>query len=111
VAIAIVERRNEEVKRQRKPGDYLACEDKSRPTCRHFLRGKCSYGLKCRFYHPAIITPVLERESTREFGFCYCGALQRTLINKRLYVLGESSDIPTFFIVCSKTGKSMRHCL
>ena len=93
-------------------GIYYPCNDASKPICRQFVnQAKCRRKQKCRFYHPPVITRIIKRKATRELGFCYCGALQKKLLNKRAYRVGEDDDIPIFFVVCGRTGKSMRRCL
>jgi len=90
---------------------YYPCNDPSKPLCRRYVKqGKCRSNKGCRFYHPQIITPVIKRKTTRELGHCFCGALQKRLINKRVYRIGEDDNTPTFFVVCGKTRRSMNRC-
>jgi hypothetical protein len=84
--------------------------DKVRGVCRQYiLQGKCEYPPgKCGFRHPQPITKRDMLEAKREIGRCYCGASQRTIISSRVRTLEEPRP---FFVVCSKTGKSMTRCL
>jgi hypothetical protein len=80
------------------------------PICRQFVnQGKCRWQKKCHFYHPKIITPIIKKKTQRKLGCCYCGSLQRRFLNKRGHHIGD--DIPTFFVVCSRTGRSMKLCM
>ena len=90
---------------------YYPCFDAKRPVCRqHVNQNRCRKGLKCNFYHPMDITPVIKKKATREFGFCYCGAVQKRLMNKRPFK-HHNEDTPLFFVVCSRTYRSMNRCL
>lgn len=92
---------------------YRASADPRRPICRQFVnKKKCRRGESCHYYHPAIITRDIKKQSRRHLGKCYCGALQRTIINARLARLPDPrpEDGPLFYRVCSRTGKSMRNC-
>jgi hypothetical protein len=85
---------------------------KNGTICRRFINGKCKNGSKCRFFHPnkrQINTIPVQKEIKREPGYCYCGSHLRTTLNKRPLDM-RSDRSPTFFIVCSKTGKSIRKC-
>lgn len=88
-------------------------QNAANPICRQFVnRGSCLKGLKCKFYHPPTITDSIRRTTRRDFGFCYCGAIQRTIIKTRPYRSDDiSNDGPTFFRVCGITGKSMKNCM
>ena len=91
---------------------YYPCNDAMNPVCRTFVnKGKCEKNLECRFYHPAEITPVIIKKATRTPGFCFCGSKQKCIINGRAYKLGSSRDNPTFFVVCGRTGRSMKRCI
>ena len=91
---------------------YYPCNDPAKPICRQFVtKGNCRYRMKCRFYHPLVITPVIKKRATRELGCCYCGSLLKRLINKRAYRVGEDGDPPLFFVVCGRTGRSIRNCM
>ena len=89
------------------------CDDPNRPVCRQFInQGKCQRRHHCGFYHPKTITPVIKKKARRELGHCYCGSPQRTVISGRNARVDEDGiSHPTFFIVCSRTGKSMRKCM
>lgn len=90
-------------------GIYYPCFDESRPVCRQFVNHKwCRKRLQCNFYHPLVITPLIKKKATRKLGHCYCGYPQRRLISRRLL---RSSDDNIFFVVCSRTGRSMKKCL
>lgn len=82
--------------------------DDTRPLCRYFYRKGCRKGDKCRFYHPPSITPTIRKEYDRERGRCYCGCQLKSIINNR-YIRNDEND-PLFFVVCSKTKKSMKKC-
>lgn len=98
--------------RVRSTQKYYACHDMLRPVCRQFVnQGRCSRNLKCRFYHPPKVTKTIKRLASREPGHCFCGAPQRILLNKKGFQVGESEEIPTFFAVCGRTGRSMRKCM
>lgn len=91
---------------------YRPCKDDKNPICRNFInRGKCKKGNRCRFYHPEIITESIKKKAKREPGCCYCGARQRTFVNNRLYRQDEGNTFTTFFVVCGRTGKSMKKCM
>ncbi len=80
--------------------------------CRHFVNGKCKYGDTCRLYHPNAIqinTLYVQKEIKRKPGQCYCGAYLRTILN-RSPLLTISEDKPKFFMICTKTGRSMYKC-
>ena len=87
---------------------YLACNDQLRPVCKRFVRNQCRQGIKCAFYHPKPITPILKAKGLRELGKCYCGYGQKTVINKKTFRFREDDFI--FFKVCGRTGKSMNIC-
>lgn len=91
---------------------YYPCNDPDKPVCRQFVnQTNCRQKQRCRFYHPPIITSIIKKKASRELGCCYCGAFQKKLLNKRGYRVGEDSDVPIFFVVCGRTGKSMRRCM
>ena len=91
---------------------YYACEDPANPVCRDFVnQGSCRRDSRCRFYHPPIITTIIRRKATRDIGCCYCGAAQKRVINKRPFRIGEDGSIPIFYVVCSRTRRSMRSCM
>lgn len=92
--------------------EYYPCCDPNRPVCRQYInQGDCRQGIKCRFYHPIFVTPTIIKKAAREPGHCYCGAPQKKLLNKRSYNVDEDKETPTFFVVCGRTGKSMRRCM
>lgn len=75
------------------------------PICRAYVNcGFCKYQDKCKFYHPQIITKIIKRKAQRELGYCFCGAPQKCIMYK------NTLDI-TFYMVCSRTGKSMKRCI
>lgn len=95
----------------------LPYKDSSRPLCRDYYRNKCRKGNECMFYHPSKITSNIKKEYRRERGHCFCGAKSMTLMNKSRFMssLPTDSDTasynkPNFFIVCSRTKKSMKRC-
>lgn len=91
---------------------YYPSNDPTKPICRHFVnKGKCNRKKRCRFYHPSNITPNIKKQARRDIGHCYCGATQKCVINKRSYSLSENIDTPLFFVVCSRTGRSMKRCM
>jgi hypothetical protein len=91
---------------------YYACNDPANPPCRQFVnQGNCRRRLKCRFYHPPIITTIIKRKTTRELGHCYCGAHQRRLMSKRAFTIRDGERYPVFFAVCGRTGRSMKQCM
>lgn len=80
---------------------------------------KCSKGRKCRFNHPATLTPDVLMEYERESGHCYCGAALRTLRNTRALPDDEGSERTErterterkpFFVVCGRTDKNIAYC-
>ena len=82
----------------------------SSPICREFVNtGICTRRGKCRFHHPVHITKSIKKQATRQPGQCYCGASQRCLVNSRRS--RDDEDRPVFFVVCGKTGKSMKKCM
>jgi hypothetical protein len=90
-------------------GIYYPCFDKRQPVCRQYVNQQwCRKRLRCNFYHPLIITPTIKKKATRKLGHCYCGAPQKCLMNRKL--LRKPED-PTFFVVCSRTRRSMKKCL
>jgi hypothetical protein len=92
--------------------EYYPCEDPNNPVCRYFVnQNKCKKDKKCRFYHPPIITPIIRKEATREIGKCYCGANQKHVVNKKNYSPTEDINTPTFFVLCGRTGRSMKLCI
>lgn len=93
---------------------YYACEDPNRPICRQYVnQGHCRRNNRCNFYHPKVMTRLIEKKAKREPGHCYCGSFQKTIIGNTTYRLedGINASKPTFFVVCSRTGKSMRKCM
>lgn len=87
---------------------YYASEDPSRPICRQFVnQGKCPKRRHCQFYHPKVITHTITKQAKRELGHCYCGAPQKTIISYQR----SQEDKPNFFVVCGRTGRSMRRCM
>lgn len=92
---------------------YYACNDPNRPICRAYVnQSKCNRNNHCNFYHPRVITQMIKKKARREPGFCYCGSLQRTIIANRVFRRSDEDDAPpTFFIICSRTGKSMKKCI
>lgn len=92
--------------------EYVACNDATNPSCRQFVnQGKFRRRLKCRFYHPSAITPIITRKTTSDLGKCYCGAPQRKFMSKRPFILMDDERVPIFFCVCSRTGSSMKNCM
>ena len=91
---------------------YYPCHDPEKPVCRQFVnQGKCRKQKRCRFYHPAVITSSIQKKAKREPGHCFCGAYQRRLLNTRNYRVDEDGTSPTFFVVCGRTGRSMKRCM
>lgn len=89
-----------------------------RPTniCRPYVHSKihnlppqCRKGQRCRFYHPEVIDASVIEDYDRELGRCYCGASLRTLINQRS-LQDDEVELKPFFVVCSRTGKSIVKC-
>lgn len=72
--------------------------------CRDFLKGNCKRQ-RCRFYHPKIVTIDIQKERDRQLGYCFCGAKLRSTMNHK----GKDDD-PIFYVVCSRTSRSMRRC-
>lgn len=92
--------------------EYRPCNDPTKPVCRSFVnQGICRLRDGCRFYHPPHLTKTIKKKARREPGLCYCGAPQKKLVNKRQYRPGEDDAMPIFYVVCSRTGKSMRRCM
>ena len=89
----------------------LPVNDPSRSVCRHFVKGKCNYKERCRFFHPQKITQPMKKRALKELGKCYCGAVQTTLINKTLWKHSEDEDRPQFFVVCGRTRRSIKRCV
>ncbi len=87
--------------------------DSDRPICRHYVKhGKCPKGKRCNLYHPKVITSIHKKKVKRDPGHCYCGATQKCIISNRTKRLNEDNEIvPNFFMICSKTGKSMKNCM
>lgn len=77
----------------------------NKPLCRHYIFGRCKRGDKCRFYHPPSVTYLVSQEIKRKSGHCFCGALLQAIVR----AIGEEDD-PLFYMVCSKTRKSIRKC-
>lgn len=91
---------------------YYACNDPLNPICRQFVnQGTCRRRSNCRFYHPRVITDIIRRKAGRELGHCYCGSLQRKLINRRAFNIRDNERCPIFFVVCGRTGRSMKRCM
>ena len=91
---------------------YLPCNDISRPICRQFVnQGSCRKKTRCYFYHPTVMTPIIKKKASRQLGSCYCGSIQRRIINKYGYRSNDGGDSPIFFVVCSRTGRSMKLCM
>ena len=81
----------------------------NKKLCRKYYYGNCKYGEKCKFYHPEIITPPIKSEIDRKSQHCYCGNKLKTII--KYSKEEEGDDTNSFFIICAKTGKSMRKCM
>jgi hypothetical protein len=82
------------------------------PLCSYFMHGKCKKGDNCRLFHPPqnmIGTSYVQKEFKRESGQCYCGSYLRTVLNRNP-MRRTDEDSPTFYMVCSRTGKSMKKC-
>ena len=93
---------------------YYACDDPNRPICRQYVnQGRCNKRKHCNFFHPKVVTRVIEKRARREPGYCYCSAPQRTIISNSSYRPhdGESAPRPAFFVVCSRTGRSINKCM
>ena len=91
---------------------YYPCNDPQNPPCRQFVnQGTCRKRLKCRFYHPPIITSIIKRKTSRELGHCFCGSKQRKLLSKKNFTIKDGERCPIFFIVCGRTGRSMKLCM
>lgn len=94
------------------PEELLPCFDQRRAICRtHVNTGICKKGKKCPFFHPKNITPVIKAKAKREFGFCYCGAIQKHIMSSKRINIVNDEIRPAFFVVCSRTGKSIKNCL
>lgn len=64
------------------------------------------------FYHPEVVTPTITQQARRQLGHCYCGSLRKRVINYRALRSRDSDDFfPPFFVVCSRTGRSMKLCM
>lgn len=88
---------------------YLPCNDINQPVCRqHVNQGYCRRGNKCRFYHPKIINTTIKKKAERKLGYCYCGHPLKKLVNSR-YVVNDNK--PLFFMVCSRSGRSISNCM
>lgn len=94
-------------------GSYHACDDDNNPVCRQFVnQGQCRKRKRCCFYHPPEITDTVIRNATRELGYCYCGAIQKRIINNRSRRTNRDGETsPMFFVICSRTGRSMKRCM
>jgi len=87
------------------------CNDPKNLVCRQFVnQGNCRSRKRCQFYHPKIITPIIKRKASRKLGYCFCGAQLMCVMNKKRYRI-DDDDIPKFFVLCSKTRRSMKLCL
>lgn len=62
----------------------------------------------CRFHHPSEVSQKYTQEYNRELGFCYCGSVLKTIINRRSR--RNNDDNSFFIIVCSRTHKGMKRC-
>ena len=61
----------------------------------------------CSLYHPLKVTNQGTKEYNRKLGRCYCGSELMTVIcHKNRFNEKE----PRFFVICSKTRRSMRGC-
>lgn len=78
----------------------------TKTLCRRFYRGQCKKGNQCNFFHPKKITKNVTKEYNRESGHCYCGAVQKTIPNNHR----KDDEDPYFYVICSRTGRSMRRC-
>ena len=90
------------------------CNDPNRPICRQFVnQGKCNKRHHCTFYHPKVVSPIMKKKAQRELGYCYCGSHQKKVISGRTWSASDEDGErrPTFFILCGRTGKSMKKCL
>lgn len=67
---------------------------------------KCKKGTKCNFYHPKKVNKNDTLEFEREVGYCYCGAILRTIINRRV----ACDEDGLFMVVCSRTYKGKNRC-
>lgn len=85
-------------------------DDPKKPICRHFMKGKCHYRDRCRFYHPQKTTRTIEKRTKRRIGYCYCGSSLKTIMNYTPIRDEEDQQRALFFKVCSKTGRSMKRC-
>lgn len=80
-------------------------KNRETPVCRSFVKtGECIHKARCKFKHPNPITQKDRQEADREIGRCHCGSGQRIVISNRY-------DEPMFFVVCARTGKSMKKCI
>jgi hypothetical protein len=68
---------------------------------------RCPAGKNCGFRHPISVNQIDTEEYNRQLKRCYCGSFLKTIINKRAYL---NENAPQFFVVCSKTLRSMRRC-
>ena len=86
------------------------CDDPTRPLCRQYVNhGECRKRKRCDFYHPEIITPVITKQTKRKLKHCYCGAPQRCIV--RTNRSDPTKGDVNFFVVCSRTGRSMKRCM
>lgn len=84
----------------------------NRPVCRQYtLRGHCSKGVTCLFYHAPVITASIKRKAQREPGFCFCGARLVTIQNAHRFRASDEADMPLFFCLCGRSKRSIKHCM
>ena len=80
--------------------------DPTRPICKRWLSGKCLK--KCLFYHPPIIDAYHIKHCKRQSRRCFCGALQKSILNRRAL---HDEDAPLYYVVCGRTRRSMKRCM
>jgi len=79
------------------------------PICRDYVKGICKRGKRCRFRHPIPINNEARKRASRQIGCCFCGAPQTCFVKKSFRFEGD--DSPMFYVVCSRTKRSMRLCM
>ena len=78
--------------------------------CKYYINNTCKYGKKCLLYHPKpnqLKSPRVQKEIKRKSGCCYCGSYLRIVLNRNKILEKDSR----FFMVCAKSGRSMKKCM
>jgi hypothetical protein len=87
-------------------------DDTEIPICREFVnQGNCRKRKQCYFNHPQEITSSVVKKATRQLGYCYCGAPQKRIIINYGHKFHRNNNHPMFFVVCSRTNRSLKRCL